>query len=227
MNTGHTPSDSDTHAYLVLLAAIAAREEERARLARDLHDHIGSQLTALRLMLEHHQTKCDPRLRATVGKALTLACEIDAEIDSLAWDLPPHTLTDLGLAAALRQLVCRWAKCARISAECRCDIAADVLGPDVEVTVYRVAQEALHNVVKHASATHVTLTGNVVGRELVMRVRDDGVGFDVTDSSAVAGGLGLRGMRERVRVVGGTLAIASAPGRGTTVSLRIPDALTP
>jgi two-component system sensor histidine kinase UhpB len=202
---------------------VAAREEERARIARDLHDQVGQQLTALRLMLEHHQAECRLNSQAAVSKALGLAREIDAEIDSLAWELRPNVVDELGLAASLHQLVERWAEYAAVDAECRCDIPRGRLPLESEVAAYRVTQEALHNVLKHARATHVMVIGEILRNSLVLLVHDDGIGFKPGYTGAAAG-MGLRGMRERAVLVGAALDVTSSPGRGTTVSLRIPIA---
>jgi two-component system, chemotaxis family, sensor kinase Cph1 len=208
----------------LLRRVIAAQDDERARLARDLHDQLGQQLTALRLVLERHQAECRVDSRAAIDKALSLAREIDADVDALAWQLRPGVVDDLGLAASLRQLVRRWAYYAPVGADCHCEIAPGQLSREAEVAVYRVAQEALHNVLKHAHATHVNVLAGIRSGSVALLMQDDGVGFDLSKGCDAAEGMGLRGMRERAALVGGTLEVESAPGRGCMVSLRIPVA---
>jgi two-component system, chemotaxis family, sensor kinase Cph1 len=224
----HAPSapDGQPDVQQLLRRLIAAQDDERTRLARELHDQLGQQLTALRLVLERHQAECRVDSRAAIDKALSLAREIDAEVDALAWQLRPGVVDDLGLAASLRQLVRRWAYYAPVGAECHCEIAPGQLSREAEVTVYRVAQEALHNVLKHAHATHVNVLAGIRSGSVALLVQDDGVGFDLSKGCDAAEGMGLRGMRERAALVGGTLEVGSAPGRGCMVSLRIPVATT-
>ncbi len=208
----------------LLRRVIRVQEDERARIARDLHDQVGQDVTALRLLLERQQAECCVNSRIVIEKALALVREIDDDIDSLARVLRPVAVSDLGLAGSLQQLARQWASTAHIDADCHCDIAESPLSPDAEVTVYRVAQEALHNVLKHAHATRVSIIGEVSGGSMVLVVEDNGVGFDVSKQCDAVDGMGLSGMRERAALVGGTLHVASVSGKGTTVSLRIPTA---
>lgn len=206
----------------LLRRVIAARDDERARLARDLHDRVGQQLTALRMVLERHQGHCRVNSPAALHDALTLLHQIDDEIDSLAWERWPRVVDEMDLAASLRQLVRRWANCAPVDAECHCDVAPGQLSREAEMTVYRVAQEALHNVMKHAHATHVDVITEVRGNSVMLIVQDDGVGFDPPADRETPCGMGLRVMRERAALAGGTLSVESTRGCGTTVSLQIP-----
>lgn len=220
-NRPFTPAlAADAQRRLQIVAAV--QDEERARIARDLHDQLGQEVTALRLVLEQHQAECRVNSQTAIVKALRLVSEIDAEIDSLAWGLRPGVVDNLGLAASLRQLVGRWVDTARVDAECQCDLEGGPLSEDAELTVYRVAQEALHNVLKHAHATRVSVISELRDGYVMLIVQDDGVGFDLSDECDAADGMGLRGMRERAGLVGGTLQVESVRGRGTTVSLQIP-----
>jgi two-component system NarL family sensor kinase len=200
---------------------IRAREEERARIAGELHDGLGQRITALRMVLERCQTECGDGRDGAIVRALDLVREIDREVDAVAQDLAPRVLDDLGLAAALRQLVQQWAECARVDAQFRCAVGPDRLLPEQQLVVYRVAQEALHNVQKHAAASFVHVLSEIRGRCLVLLVQDDGVGFEPWCSGSTAG-CGLRGMQERAALLGGVLHLESSSGHGTTVFLRIP-----
>jgi signal transduction histidine kinase len=204
------------HPEIVRDAILDAREEERARIARDLHDQLGQQVTALRLVLEHHRTECSPNGPMRIDQALTLTREIDAQVDFLARALRPARLDDLGLALALGEFVRQWAEHSGVTAEFRCaGILPGLLPRDLELTFYRVAQEALHNVVKHARARRADILIEVANRAAVLMVADDGIGFHVPESCDAAAGTGLRGMRERADLIGATLRVESSPGRGT------------
>jgi signal transduction histidine kinase len=199
-----------------LRQVVAAREDERARVARDLHDRLGPQLTALRLVLEQHQVDA----RGTIDRALALVREIDEELDHMAWELRTSALDRDGLAASLRQLVQRLTDCAAFEADCRCDVRCDQLPQDQQVTIYRIAQEALRNVLKHAHAVHVYVRAEVREDCFALIVQDDGIGFEPSRYSM--SGSGLIGAREHAGLIGAVLHVESSPGHGTTVYLRIP-----
>ena len=211
----------DTNDDALVYKVIAAREDERARIARDLHDRLGQHLTALRLMLEQHQVDFRSSTRATMDRALAIVREIDAELDHLAWELRPGVLDQVGLAASLRQLVQRLTVSAPLDADCRCDVDCEQLSRDQQVTIYRVAQEALHNVLKHAHATRIYVLCELRSDSLVLLVQDDSVGFEPMNRCRPSGS-GLIGMNERAALAGGTLHVESSLGHGTTVFLRIP-----
>ena len=204
-----------------LRVAIAAREDERARIARELHDGLGQQLTALRLLLEHHRAECQVRSRQAIDRALALATAIDTELDCVILELRPGVLDDASLGASLRHLVEQWADCAAVETSCHCEIEAGRLSEEQQLAIYRVAQEALHNVLQHASATHVTVLSELRGHSVVLVVQDDGVGFESKGLYSTSG-WGFRGMHERAALVGGAVQVASSPGHGTTVLLQVP-----
>jgi PAS domain S-box-containing protein len=211
----------------LLRKIVTAQEDERARIARDLHDQLGQQLTALRLTLEQHLQ----RLAAEGGpahdveRALALAREIDREVDFLAGELRPAMLDDLGLAAALPRYLQQWSGHYGIRGEFRgASFTAGDLPRDAELVFYRVAQEALNNILKHAHASRVDVMLETRDGRVVLIVEDDGLGFDLDALRANAGGIGLAGMRERAASVGATLQIESGPGEGTSIYLRCPAA---
>ena len=208
----------------LLRKLVTAQEDERARIARDLHDQLGQQITALRLALGRHREQVAGTVPTTdLERALRLASEIDAAVDFLAWELRPAALDHLGLAAALPQYLHEWSAHHGIAAEFQAaGMAAGVLLPDAETTFYRVTQEALNNVVKHAHATRVDVLLEQRDGTVVLVVEDNGAGFDVADRALAARGIGLAGMRERARLVGATLDVESTPGGGTTIFLRCP-----
>jgi len=206
----------------LLKRLVTAQEDERARIARDLHDQLGQQLTAMRLSLERHRN-----LLATAGaadddiqRALTLADRLNRDLDFLAWELRPAVLDDLGLAAALPLFVREWSAHYRVAAEYQSRaFAAGRLCRDAEVVFYRVAQEALTNIAKHAHASRVDVMLEAGNRSVVLVVEDDGVGFD-SDDPVRARGIGLLGMQERASLIGATLQVESKPGEGTAIFLR-------
>jgi signal transduction histidine kinase len=163
-----------------------------------------------------------PEVRARVLQMQEITRRLDEEIDRLSHALRPLSLSDLGLEAALRRHVEGWSRDTGIAA----DVQITTLGPErysfiTETTVYRVVQEALTNVVKHAQASRVSVVAERRVNELRVIVEDDGTGFDVRSTND-ARRLGLRGMRERAALVGGELHIESSSGRGTTVFLIVP-----
>ena len=200
-------------------AVLRAQESERARLARDLHDEANQSLTGVLLRLraiEHDAPESlQPELRAT-AEAASLAMD---ELLRLARELRPSTLDDHGLESALRTQVDGFARQTRVGATL--DVAADVgeLGADEQIVVYRVVQEALNNVAEHAEAKEVTVELRRADGRKMLRVTDDGRGFN--DAGAASPGLGITGMRERARLAGGRLRVRSRPGRGTVVELTL------
>lgn len=201
---------------------IAAQDDQRARLARDLHDHFGQQLTALRLTLERHQqASTDARARDEMTRALALTGGIDDAIRLLGSQLRPATLDDLGLAVALPRYVKKWAEQVGSATEFRFTrLGRGRLNPEAETAFFRVAQEALNNVAKHAHASHVDVILEQRDGIVALLIEDDGIGFDLADPGIRAAGAGIAGMRERAALVDATIEVESAPGHGTTVYLR-------
>jgi PAS domain S-box-containing protein len=204
---------------------ISTQEEERRRIARDIHDQVGQQMTALRMHLEalRARTENDLGIGAQVERTQRLAEELDQSIDFLTWQLRPSTLDHLGLAASLRGLVRGWAERFGIIAEFESSAPDMRLSPDVETNLYRIAQEALHNVVKHSQARTVSVLLSRRGYYAILVIEDDGRGFETAELAAAGGaGFGLVSMRERATLVGGELEIDSTPGAGTSIFVRVP-----
>jgi PAS domain S-box-containing protein len=205
-----------------------AREEERANLARELHDELGQTLTAIKLELARSTTalRNDRVDLETVDRVQSLIGLVDISISSvkrIAARLRPATLDHLGLAAALR-----WeASAFRASTGIRCYLRAaretTALTADQQTVIFRIFQEALTNVVRHAraSAVHVSLAERNGTFEL--RIRDNGRGITDTDMTH-PGSLGLLGMRERAAIIGGAFTISGRPAKGTAITVRVPTA---
>jgi two-component system sensor histidine kinase UhpB len=198
---------------------LRAQEEERRRLARDLHDEVNQALTAILLRLEALSQSVPEESADELGEVKRLVNQAMSELLQLARQLRPTALDDHGLLPALATHVRRFASQTGIDADLRTRGQADELGPDQEIAVYRVAQEALANVARHAEASRVEVDLDASDGSLELRVRDDGRGFDERGRRR---GLGLDGMAERARLVGGELTIDSIPGSGTELVMRVP-----
>jgi signal transduction histidine kinase len=199
-----------------------AREDERNRLARNLHDELGALLTSAKL----DAARIRSRLAGTAPEALErlahLVETLNASIAlgrSIIEDLRPSTLGNLGLVATLEILAREFAE--RSGVEVECALAPVALDATAELVVYRLVQEAITNISKYAKARHVWLTLASRDGHAVVSVRDDGVGFDTAASPRSA--YGLVGMRFRVEAEGGTLNVVSAPGQGTQVMVTLPE----
>ena len=204
----------------LLRRLVMAQEEERRRIARDLHDDLGQRLTALRLVLEGiARERRDSPDRIT--QALEMLAGIDQGVDFIAWELRPAALDQLGLTKVLETYVQEWSRYVGIRANFHAAARhTERFALDVEASVYRIAQEALNNVAKHARAGSVNVLLEQRGSTLHLVIEDDGVGCQAAASNETM--IGLVGMRERALAVGGTLEIEPTPGGGTTVLARIP-----
>lgn len=197
------------------------QEDERRNLARELHDELGQLLTALIHRLE--RLADDER-----ESSLDLARQALSRVRKLSRLLRPPVLDDLGLPAALNWLARQTREHTGLDVAVKTPAALLRLEPDMETLMYRIAQEALTNAIKHAGARRVVLELERVGSELELRIRDDGCGF-APHSLDGRDGSGLGGMRDRVALFGGSLAVRSAPGRGTEIvaTLTLADAPPP
>jgi two-component system CheB/CheR fusion protein len=211
----------------VLRQLATAEEEERRRISRELHDEMGQHLTGLLLGLRAAQREAGaPELAEKLGGLERLASETARDIQSMAVELRPPALDSLGLTAAVQSHLEDWSARHGIEHDFHARGLAGVrLSPEVETTIYRVVQEGLTNILKHAEATRVSLVLERHDGMARVILEDDGRGFDVDETLArpeKAQRLGVRGMRERVALLGGELEIESSPGAGTTLYARIP-----
>jgi two-component system sensor histidine kinase UhpB len=198
---------------------LKAQEEERKRVARDLHDEVNQALTALLLRLEAAAQHAPPELQGELDETKQLANQAMAELLDLARQLRPTALDDHGLAAALAGHVREHDRRGQAKAKLDLDPSVQDLPQEVETVIYRVAQEAMTNAARHSGAKRIDVSLGRVDSRVVLEVSDDGKGFAFAEEGK---GLGLSGMRERALLVDGTLEIDSRPGKGTTVRLEVP-----
>ncbi len=205
------------------------QEDERRRLARELHDGLGQTLTALTLQLERLREKLDgevpPELAARVDDSVEMARLALNESREMSRLLRPPVLDDLGLAAALSWLARTLEQRTGLKVELEVEALDERLDPDLETLVFRLIQEALTNVLRHAGVDRARVAVRRSGETLELRVADAGRGFDsqaVLAGGAAGEGSGLRGMRDRLELFGGNLELASAPGEGTLISAVVP-----
>ena len=207
---------------------VSGQEDERRRIARDLHDQLGQRLTAMRLKIASLKDAAreDEILTPKIDGLQEIALSLDSEVSYLAWELRPSALDDLGFEAALDAYVLEWSRHFEIPADFQsAKIPKRRLNEQIEIHMYRIAQEALNNIAKHADAKQVSVVLERLDERMVLIIEDDGIGF-VPKKIAVpeksGRGLGLLGMRERATLIGGEVEIESAPGSGTTIFVRVP-----
>lgn len=207
-----------------------AQEQERKRIARELHDETSQVLTSLLISLALlEESVADPAARARISDTRALAHQTLRAVRNLSIDLRPSALDDLGLLPALRWYIKEYQQKCGIEVELTTSGFKERLSPEMETALYRITQESLTNTAKHAQASKVWVTIKQDGRQALVRVRDDGQGFDaqaVLKTPWQDRGLGLAGMLERASLLDGNVQIHSTPGAGTTIDVTIPLART-
>jgi len=206
----------------LLERVIAAQEEERRRIARELHDSTSQSLTSLMVGLRTLDSACDnPQVHGHTHELRQVAGQVLEDVHNLAVQLRPAILDDLGLSAALERLAQEWQKRYHIRADVVVNLGGKRLPDPIETALYRILQEALTNVARHARAKSVSVLVERRQKEIVAVIEDDGQGFDL-ERVHRDGHLGLLGIRERAELLGGRLTIESSPGRGTSLYIRLP-----
>jgi len=203
---------------------VFVQEDERRRIARDMHDQFGEHLTALSLEIGRLKETCgrDSDLLEHTRTLESIAERLDHDVEQLVWQLRPTALDDLGLRAALTNYIQSWASRHNVAAELHTSgLLDDRLPSELETALYRIAQEALNNVAKHACARCVEVILERRPDCVLLIVEDDGVGFDSSQPAAGGHGFGLVGMRERASLVGASLDVETTPGHGTTILVRM------
>jgi PAS domain S-box-containing protein len=202
---------------------IEAQEQERFRIARELHDDIGQRLALLAVELEelHQNPPILPGIRSRMGELHKQASEIATDIQTLSHELHSSKLEYLGIAAAMRGFCKQFSEQQDVEIDFRSHDLPGSLPQDISLCLFRVLQEALHNSAKHSGVRHVEVRLWGTSDEIDLTVRDSGAGFD-SEAAKESRGLGLTSMAERLKLLRGTLSIQSQPKRGTTIHARVP-----
>ena len=210
----------------LLAKVIGAQEDERKRIARELHDETGQALTSMMVGLKFIENSASTaQAREKIAEMRTLAAQTLDKVHHLSMELRPSLLDDLGLFAAVQRYTREYSANMGIDVDSHIDgLMWHRLPSEIEVAVYRIIQEALTNIAKYAEAKNVSVILRYRDSSLVAVIEDDGKGFDIDSIMASADGkkLGLFGMYERASLIGGTLTIESKRGVGTTVFLEVP-----
>jgi signal transduction histidine kinase len=221
--------ESEERLHHLTFQILSAQEEERHRLSRELHDELGQSLIVFKLQLKTLARDLgseDATVKITLDRLSTSVDDIIENVRRLSRDLSPSILEDLGLMAALRNLfagVEEHYQLTGFSAEL--DDLDQLFSPEARINIYRVFQESLTNIAKHARPTQVTVSARRQNRQVTFVIEDNGTGFDVQEirrSSQKKRGMGLAAMEERVRLLGGTFHLESQPGWGTRISFTLP-----
>ena len=203
---------------------VSERDAERESTARELHDNFGQYLTVMELELATigAGAKLNEHVRQRLQKLRKLTVEAQGGMANLAWQIRPASLQGVDLESATRFLAAEWSERTNLLFDLHFSLGTYKLPPAIETTLYRVLQEALTNVAKHANARQVGVILRANVGQVVLVVEDDGDGFVLDQDQKTAASLGLAGVRERLALVSGTLEIETLPGRGTTVLVSVP-----
>jgi signal transduction histidine kinase len=205
---------------------MSSQEQERKRIAQELHDCLGQDLLLIKTsaQMAAASEQLDPRAYERLTLIISLASKAVGNVRSITGNLRPPELDRLGLAAAIEAMADNVSESSKLDVQCGVEHVDHQVPKADEINLYRIVQECLSNAIKHSNASHVRIQSHRVNGTLDLSVSDDGRGFDPSDhlGGGVSSGMGLVGMSERTRSLGGRLSIESAPGRGARVSLSIP-----
>jgi signal transduction histidine kinase len=207
--------------------ARCAEEDERRRIGRELHDEAGQSMLLLRLQLEMMERDAPAPLRPRLAETRAIAERAVAELRRLVAALSPAVLERLGLKSALRQLAARFRKTHPAGLRLRVSTPSEQLPMPTQEVIYRVAQECLQNIAKHSRATQVNISLRSADKSIRLSVVDNGAGFCAETAGNRPMSFGLAGMRERAALLGGMLAVRSAPGEGARITLQLPRSSAP
>ena len=207
---------------------IQEQEDERRRLSRELHDQIGQSLTAAKINVEALRSTTNPALVRRLDETAAILDQLLGQVRQISLDLRPPMLDDLGLVPALRSFVDEQGRRASVAVRFTAEHVPEKLDAEIQITCFRIAQEAITNAVRHAKATQLDIALRCThGKELRLLARDNGIGFDAQPRQAQAVDLGLIGIRERAALVGGRARIISSPRKGTTIDVSLPLTFRP
>jgi PAS domain S-box-containing protein len=210
----------------LLYRLVNAQEEERQRIARELHDQVGQMISAINLGLTTLDGSLSGEAQEKLVNLRALVNDLSLSTQHLALGLRPSALDDLGLVVALTDYLEEWSQRTHILVDFQCNIPRDMpFPPEFKIAIYRIVQEALTNIQKHASASNVSVIINQRSHQLIVVIEDNGRGFPLAEfqnSSEARKHLGLVGMKERAELIRGRLEIESSPGKGTSIIIRAP-----
>ena len=200
-------------------AEIETLENERRRIASDLHDELGPMLSAVKLQINHLEPT-DETETIVLNKSSDQIDEIIQRFRDISYDLLPNTLVRKGLVKAVEEFIDKLKGAHNIDISFTSPVLS--LAPDREVNIYRIIQEIVHNTIKHARATRLSMTIEIKDKQLVLKTGDDGVGFNYEEKMQVANGLGLLNLHSRAEILDGQLKVISQPGKGTSFIVEMP-----
>jgi signal transduction histidine kinase len=208
------------HAFAVEL--IKGEEEQRSRIARELHDGLGQMMTAVNIELQVLKDAAPPEIQPKVDDVGALARQVTTEMRRISHELRPAILDEMGLGEAVRALVARMARHGNIRIDLDLVGALEVLPADSAIACYRLVQEALNNVVRHSGAEKARVKIERAGDRLDVEIADDGAGIDYDPQAKLDGHYGLMGLEERIRAIGGTFGFGRGERGGTRLTARLP-----
>ncbi len=204
---------------LNILAEITTLEKERTRIAADLHDELGPLLSAIKFKINSVDT-ADEDDQYQLDRASGHLDDLITRLREISANLMPNTLIRKGLIAALHQFV---DNVARSSLKIKLNYGQlPDINQEKSINIYRIVQEITHNTIKHAQATHLVIDLSLKGNTLILKTEDNGVGFDYSNKARESTGLGLRNLKSRAEIMGGSFAVESRPGKGTSYQFEIP-----
>ena len=225
----HKIIQQSEHLKLLSKRLIYNQEQERKKIAQDLHDELGHSMTAVILNLEELNNDLGESLpssmRQNLAEVIELASQTDSQIHEMSLNLRPMMLEELGLNSTLSWYIRKFKERMKIPTHLEIKNVNERISPDIDTNIFRIVQEGLTNISKHANAGEVWVSLNVQDDEIFLSIRDDGVGFDVQsvkDSLIGNLGMGILGMKERITIMGGSITISSKPGEGCHLSFIIP-----
>jgi PAS domain S-box-containing protein len=216
-------SEKMAHQRQLAQATIEGQEKERLEIGKELHDNIGQQLTTIKLFLDLAKTTADEKTGQMVNQALRGITDVINEVRSMSRSLVPPTLKDLGLIDSINDLIDSFRSTQSLSIELDYfDFDEDQLPDNKKLALYRIIQEQLNNIVKHANARHVSIILRLTPNNILLQIKDDGKGFEI---GKIKRGLGITNMSNRAEIFGGNVLLTSAPGEGCEVNVCLPNAV--
>ncbi len=204
---------------------IKAQEEERKKIARELHDEIGQALTAIKINLEILRKKLDPNLLSYIEDSINLIDKTIDQVRNLSLNLRPSLLDDLGLSPSLKWYIEKGKNRSNLNIEYIFDFDQEKINKDLAIVIFRIIQESIINIIKHAQAKNVFLEVKEEEKNIIINIKDDGIGFDaenIWEKVKEGRALGILGIKERVELFNGKMELKSKRGEGTEIRVVLP-----